>query len=135
MSERRVPTPVEQVFVSLFRIMGPVLSYYGLAWEEGARNIRVRHICRAGPSGVQDRLGSITFNRRNGIVIQFGGDDKEFQIIPAWDVSLARSRFYVRYPNGRCLIFNEEDLEGVARYILYTLKVGYRAAFEDNKEE
>ena len=52
--------------------MGPVLSYYGLAWEEGARNIRVRHICREGPSGVQDRLGSITFNRRNGIVIQFG---------------------------------------------------------------
>ena len=120
MGEIGVPTPVEQVLVSLFRIMGPLLSYYGLTWEKGG-NIRVRHIYREGPSGVQDKLGKITFNRRDGIVIQFGEDDKEFQIQPAWDIYLVRSRFYVQYPDGRRLIFNEEDLEGVARYILYTL--------------
>ena len=115
-----VPTPVEKVLVNLFQIMGPVLSYYGLTWGKGG-SILVRHICRAGPSGVQDKLGKITFNRRDGIIIQFGEDEREFQIKPAWDISLARSRFYVRYPDGRRLIFNEEDLEGVARFILYTL--------------
>ena len=135
MSEGGGQVPVEQVLVRLFRIIGPLLPQYGLTWEKGARNILVRHICREGLSGVQDKRGRITFDRRNGIVIQFGEDDKEFQIKPAWDIYLARSRFYVRYPDGRHLIFNEEDLEGVARFILYTLKVGYRAAFEDNKEE
>ena len=121
MSERGVPTPVTQVLARLFRIMGPLLSYYGLTWERGARKLRVRHICREGPSGVQDKLGRITFDHRNGIVIQFGGEDRKFQITPAWDISLARSRLSVQYPDGRRLIFNEEDLEDVARYILYTL--------------
>ena len=35
MSERGVPTPVEQVLVSLFQIMERTLPYYGLTWEKG----------------------------------------------------------------------------------------------------
>ena len=126
MGEREEHTPVRQVLATLFHIIGPLLPQYGLTWEE-SQNILVRHICREGPPGVQGRLCSITFGRRNGIVIKirrtlFGVDDRELKIKPVWDRELERSRLYVQYPDeeGR-FILNDDDLEEVARYLLGAL--------------
>ena len=128
MSEGEEHTPVQQVFYRLFRIIGDLFPQHGLSWgEEGSRNILVRHICREGPPGAQGTLCSIILDPRNGIVIkiqrtQFGVDDRELKIKPAWDRELERSRLYVQYPDGEGrFILNDDDLEEVALYLLGAL--------------
>lgn len=113
-------TPVSQVFLQLFRMIEGMFPRYGLTWGEGGR-LRVRHICRARPRGVQGTLCSIIFDRRDGVVIKILKTQREFKIQPAWDRELWRARFYVQYPDGQRYIFDEIELEDIAHYMLRQL--------------